>query len=307
MSWCDVFTRSLSQHIVFQRQTDAASAKRCATCAWKLMGMPRYTRSSDVSPPQFAFPPSRSRTICSCSCSFHTAVDSVPVKCPFEGPFKFSYSRGHGECRDPLSSIDSCTDDAHLLFRFQACADVQGSESRGLCTDCQPRRATHSQVYFSYFSRHTVEQLECIGEWKEGSVRYLVGKLQHIAAKTDEDKYRCFVFEKMKDDSGYQIAQSGDATCDGIFSPTEGSRTMKLTKTEPVTPTCFFPPWLSAQRHWQTLDRTQVYDFSRNNTFRVFNATRAARGTVIRQASCARVESSTDAYHEIVIHSVAGW
>ena len=211
-----------------------------------------------------------------------STVDTTPVKCPFEGPYKFSYSRGHGDCKEPLSSIDSCTDDAHLVFRFQACADVYGSESRA-------------------------ETMECLGEWKEGSVRYLVGKLHHNSAKTDEDKFRCFVFEKLKDDSSYQIAQSGDGTCDGIYSPYEGSRTMRLTKTEPVSPTCYFPSWMSAQRHWQTLDRTQVYDFSKNNTFRVFNATRAARGTVIRHASCVREETSNDAYHEFVVHSVSGW
>ena len=53
------------------------------------------------------------------------------MACPFAGPFKFTYSRSHGECREPMSSIDSCTEDSRLLFRFQACADVVGSESRG--------------------------------------------------------------------------------------------------------------------------------------------------------------------------------
>ncbi|KAI1290449.1 hypothetical protein HDE_08733 [Halotydeus destructor] len=211
-------------------------------------------------------------------------LDTPPVKCPFEeAPYKFSYNSGRGECREPLSSIDSCTDDAHLLFRFQACADVDGTESR-------------------------VEELECFGHWKDGSVRYLVGKVDHNTAKTDQDKFRCFVFDKMMIDdasgkSSYQIAQSGDATCDGIFSPTEGSRTMKLSSTDPVTPSCFFPSWLSGQRHWQTLDRSQVYDFSKNNTFRVFNAT---SGTVIRTATCTREESYSAAYHEFVVHSVSG-
>ena len=30
----------------------------------------------------------------------------------------------------------------------------------------------------------------------------------------------------------YKVAQSGDATCNGLFSPLEGSRTMTLTKGE---------------------------------------------------------------------------
>ena len=58
-------------------------------------------------------------------------VDTPGVACPFSGSFKFSYSRGQGECREPLSSIESCTEESRLVFRFQACADVPGSESRG--------------------------------------------------------------------------------------------------------------------------------------------------------------------------------
>ena len=58
-------------------------------------------------------------------------MNTPPVSCPFSGSFKFSYRRGHGECREPLSSIDSCIEDSRLLFRFQACADIAGSESRG--------------------------------------------------------------------------------------------------------------------------------------------------------------------------------
>lgn len=56
----------------------------------------------------------------------------MPVACPFKGLFKFTYSRGHGECKEPQSSIISCTDEMHLLLNFQACTDVQGSESRGM-------------------------------------------------------------------------------------------------------------------------------------------------------------------------------
>lgn len=153
-------------------------------------------------------------------------------------------------------------------------------------------------------SDKTVEELECLGEWKEGSVRYLVGKLQHLSAKTDEDKFRCFVFERLKDETSYQIAQSGDATCDGIFSPTEGSRTLKLSKTDPISSSCYFPTWLSSQRHWKTLDGLQVYDFSKNNSFRAFNATSAE---ALRHATCVREETSSEAFSEFVVHSVAGW
>ena len=61
----------------------------------------------------------------------YKTVDAKPIPCPFQGPFKFTYNRGQGECSYPQSTIDTCTDDSHLQFRFQACHDVPGTESRG--------------------------------------------------------------------------------------------------------------------------------------------------------------------------------
>lgn len=79
-------------------------------------------------------------------------VDAEPIKCPirgtvvvtnlrkndeiqltfhFIGPFTFTYNRGHGECKNPVSNIDSCTEDSRMLLSFQACPDVQGTESTG--------------------------------------------------------------------------------------------------------------------------------------------------------------------------------
>lgn len=92
-----------------------------------------------------------------------------------------------------------------------------------------------------------VEELECVATWKEGSSRYLVGKVSHSHITSNEDRFRCFVYEKSSivaaeptDDFGYlpklhdaadfRLAQSGDATCNGLFSPMEGSRTMTLKK-----------------------------------------------------------------------------
>lgn len=79
-----------------------------------------------------------------------------------------------------------------------------------------------------------VEELQCLAVWKEGSSRYLVGRVQHSHATSNEDRFRCFVYEKTSSDSensdgiDYRVAQSGDATCNGLFSATEGSRTMTL-------------------------------------------------------------------------------
>ncbi|KAG6796213.1 hypothetical protein HZU73_08338 [Apis mellifera caucasica] len=200
--------------------------------------------------------------------------EAIPVPCPFRGPMTFSYNRGHGTCSVPVSNVDTCTDDSRLLFRYQACPDISASES-------------------------AVEELECLATWKEGSSRYLVGRLHHGHASSNEDRYRCFVYEKagqtvqsnlhraamgigaMDHDVGlqsgpvpegaaeiYRVAQSGDATCNGLFSPMEGSRTMTLMKVSPPGQ-CRFPNWLTGHSSggltWHTLDLTRSYTFHPRN------------------------------------------
>lgn len=77
-------------------------------------------------------------------------IDAEPIKCPIRGelflnffwlhrilmrtslgPFLFTYNRGHGECTNPVSNIESCTEDSRMLLSFQACPDVPGTESTG--------------------------------------------------------------------------------------------------------------------------------------------------------------------------------
>ena len=116
----------------------------------------------------------------------------------------------------------------------------------------------HRPVFFCSYV-FIEEQLECLAQWKDGSLRYLMGRLQHQGATSDEDRYRCFVYEKIQPpppstssslsplllpstssstsagerhnrQPTFLLAQSGDATCSGLTSPTEGSRTLKLTK-----------------------------------------------------------------------------
>ena len=57
--------------------------------------------------------------------------DGSLVKCPFRGPHSFSYSKGDkGQlCKYPASYMDTCSDNKRLQLRYQACHDVQGSES----------------------------------------------------------------------------------------------------------------------------------------------------------------------------------
>lgn len=48
------------------------------------------------------------------------------------GPFTFTYNQGHGECKDPVSNIESSMEDSKLLLNLQACPDVAGTETKGL-------------------------------------------------------------------------------------------------------------------------------------------------------------------------------
>ena len=135
---------------------------------------------------------------------------SESVRCPFKGPFTFSYSKGGSglnQCSFPKSYLDSCSDHKRLQVHFQACIDVQGSES-------------------------AVEQMECLAHWKEGSKHYLVAEMSHDHVHNDETRYRCFVYEKAGKDENRTVtmAQSLSATCRGLWSPTEGYRTFKMEK-----------------------------------------------------------------------------
>ncbi|EEB14134.1 hypothetical protein Phum_PHUM283600 [Pediculus humanus corporis] len=61
----------------------------------------------------------------------------------------------------------------------------------------------------------------------------MVGKLSHNRIKTNEESYRCFVYERVQTHDrkvSYNVAQSGDATCNGLPSALEGSKVMRLTK-----------------------------------------------------------------------------
>lgn len=205
-------------------------------------------------------------------------LNGSAVDCPFGGPLSFEYSQGHGPCQQPASSIEACTDPSRLLLRFQACADVQGSESRE-------------------------EQLTCLGSWKEGSLRYLVGKLTHRAAKTDEDKFRCFVYEKKVPPEEIPVAQSGDATCDGLTSPFEGSRTMVLRKGWQAQEHCSWPDWLAAGRRWRTLRGDSMYELgSRNSSLEVSGPS----GTLLLRLRCQGQGTAQAGHVQLLVHATHG-
>lgn len=111
---------------------------------------------------------------------------------------------------------------------------------------------SYAQIVYALF---TVEELTCLATWKDGNSRYLVGLVSHHHAVSNEERYRCFVYEKILSngkclkwsfvirmqvwttqsnksmvfikfmilgettkDAEYKLAQSGDATCNGLDS-----------------------------------------------------------------------------------------
>ncbi|KOB67952.1 Uncharacterized protein OBRU01_16791, partial [Operophtera brumata] len=179
------------------------------------------------------------------------------------------------------------------------CAETDGNDKflvhdrgTGDCTN-PPSRA------------ESLEELVCLATWKEGSTRYLVGQISQVqrrnALASDEDTYRCFIYKGQHSDKSmtYNIAQSGDATCNGLSSPTDGSRTMKLTNSESSmtynivqcgdatcnglsSPTdgsrtmkltnsddehnrCHFPGWIVDHHKWFSLDHSHQYHFTTKN------------------------------------------
>lgn len=147
------------------------------------------------------------------------------------GQFAFTYNRGHGECRNPVSKIKSCTEDTRMMLNFQACPDVEGTESTGKGEKFNqtlwaekvliPSNVDSSffrclvgirlkiLIKFLFFSlplhvhqQFPVEELTCLATWKDNNAHYIVGTLSHSRATSNEERFRCFVYEKINANSG---------------------------------------------------------------------------------------------------------
>lgn len=210
-------------------------------------------------------------------------INPEPIKCPLSGSFTFTYNRGHGECKNPVSKMDMCTEDSRLLLNFQACPDVPGTES-------------------------TVEELTCLAWWKDGNSRYLVGLVSHYHATSNEDRFRCFVYEKISGsgaanaDAEYKLAQSGDATCNGLESAEVGSRIMTL-KRAPMTERCDFPAWFKGPRHWHALMGNANYVFHPSDgSLHIVKPS----GYMEARALCEQINKQTTTEMMAVVHHTTG-
>ncbi|KAG7201492.1 hypothetical protein KM043_004249 [Ampulex compressa] len=172
-------------------------------------------------------------------------VNSKPIPCPFTGTsFTFTYNRGHGECNMPISLAERCTDESKLLLKYQACPDVDATES-------------------------STEELQCLAVWNDGRNKYLVGTLKGRSALGNGKTYRCFLYEEKAHHQGkvvYLLAQSGDPTCNGLTTVSEGSPTIKLTKVDKEHNRCKYPAWVTEHHDWHSLDGSKVYHFTNKNS-----------------------------------------
>lgn len=80
----------------------------------------------------------------------------------FLGPFTFTYNRGHGECRNPVSNIESCTEDSRLLLNLQACPDVAGTESTGSFNDALFQSCVLFFIYSSSQNPNSFMIIDCL-------------------------------------------------------------------------------------------------------------------------------------------------
>ncbi|XP_029672408.1 uncharacterized protein LOC115241037 isoform X2 [Formica exsecta] len=171
-------------------------------------------------------------------------MNSKPIACPFSGSsFTFTYNRGYGECTMPISLAEKCTDESKLLLKYQACPDVEGTESN-------------------------TEELQCLAVWNDGRNKYLVGTLRGRSVLSAK-MYRCFLYEEKPHHQGkmiYLLAQSGDPTCNGLTTVSEGSPTIKLTKVDKEHSRCKYPVWVTEHHDWHSLDGTKDYHFTNKNS-----------------------------------------
>ncbi|XP_029156626.1 uncharacterized protein LOC114929299 [Nylanderia fulva] len=184
---------------------------------------------------------------------------SKPISCPFSGSsFTFTYSRNYRECNTPTSLAEKCTDESKLLLKYQACPDIEGTESN-------------------------IEELQCLAVWNDGRNKYLMGTL-NTRSVTSEKMYRCFLYEEKLHHQGKAIwlAQSGDPTCNGLTTVSEGSPTIKLTKADKEHSRCKYPSWVTQHHDWHSLDGTKDYHFTNKNATLKIKA-QGANGETFRE------------------------
>lgn len=182
---------------------------------------------------------------------FRMGPNLEPTACPFDGTHTFSYSTRGGKdiCGRPTSQLEQCTDPTRLVFQFQACPDVPGSES-----------ADH--------------ELSCLATWSEGSSRFLVGQWRshrRHSSSREMNNYHCFRHERRFENQEVvvKMAQSFKSSCMGLWSVDEGARTFEMTPVSTEFEECGLPSWMTVHRSWKSLDHRMRLEFLEGSSRRM--------------------------------------
>ena len=71
---------------------------------------------------------------------------SIPVPCPFQGTYTFSYTNGSVECQNPPSEIRSCADESKFRFVYRRCHGIPGTSNQGEFLSSKNMCSTSSEV-----------------------------------------------------------------------------------------------------------------------------------------------------------------
>ncbi|CAH1774857.1 unnamed protein product [Owenia fusiformis] len=159
----------------------------------------------------------------------------LPVPCPFEGAFLFSYNNNSGRCQDPLSSMMECSSRSQFQIEFKHCYGIDDTYDR-------------------------VAGLQCLATWKDGTDDYMYTKM-HGPGFTDTDNtYRCIRFHDLGT-SAMRLAMSSDSTCFNMNDPTDEymeDLEFDLTRNH-IWPSaqCEYPQWIH-RKIWRNIAGTKI-------------------------------------------------
>ncbi|EEC20371.1 hypothetical protein IscW_ISCW015398 [Ixodes scapularis] len=118
------------------------------------------------------------------------------------------------------------------------------------------------------------------------------------------------VFEHVGHQNVYKLSQSPDATCDGLVSASEGSRTMTLTKSRQPSAGCHFPAWTvssaSPGRRWHSLDGRRSFAFGQR-VLRVHRSQHGDQQQPELRVTCIQELAQGPNASTIVGYSTSGW
>lgn len=120
----------------------------------------------------------------------------------------------------------------------------------------------------------------------------MIGRLGYASQPADVGKFRCFVYEKSPDGQFIQMGQSSEESCNGLLSPQDAPKTIRLIPRSPASSTgnaqsrwCQFPAYIRRQsENWLSVDNSLVYMFNTNSSKYQVQETR--EGNIIEEATC---------------------